>query len=133
MTDDPRTPRLVLRGIAAVLLATQGVVHLQLWFDGFRGLPVIGPLFLVGVIAAFALALAVLATNNKVALAAGVLLSLGQIASFATASTVGLFGFQTQWSISGASGAALLSEMLAVVALIALFVWRQRVVARAYA
>lgn len=131
MTDYPRAPRLVLRGLAAVLLATQGVVHLQLWTDGFRELPVVGPLFLVGVIAAFVLAFAVLATDNKVALAAGVLLSLGQIASLAAASTVGLFGFQTQWSISGASGAALLSEMLAAIALTALLLWRQRAVAGA--
>lgn len=130
MTDDPRLPRFVLRGIAAVLLATQGSVHLWLWVDGYAGIPVIGPLFLAGAAAAFVLALAVLATNNRVVVSAGVLLSLGQIASSATASTFGLFGFQTQWTLSGTSGAALWSELLAAIALVGLLLWRQRAVVR---
>lgn len=39
MADNARVPRLVLRGIAAVLLATQGVVHLWLWRDGYAAIP----------------------------------------------------------------------------------------------
>lgn len=130
MTDDPRLPRFLLRGIAAVLLATQGSVHLLLWVDGYAAIPVIGPLFLAGAASALILALAVLATDNRMVVSAGVLLSLGQIASFATASTFGLFGFQTQWSLSGTTGAALWSELLAVVALVGLLLWRQRAVVR---
>lgn len=125
MADDPRLPRFVLRSIGAVLLATQGFVHLWLWRDGYAEIPVIGPLFLAGAVTAFALAVAVLATNNRVVLGAGVLLSLGQIAAFAVSSNVGLFGFETQWTWSGPEGAALSSELLAAIALVALVLWRR--------
>lgn len=125
MADAPRLPRLVMRGIGALLLATQGSVHLSLWRDGYAEIPVIGPLFLGGAIAAFVLALAVLVTKSRVVLGIGVLLSLGQIAAYAVSSNVGLFGFETQWTLSGPEGAALLSELLAAAALIILVRWRQ--------
>lgn len=133
MTDDPRLPRFVLRGIAAVLLAAQGFVHLWLWRDGYAAIPTIGPLFLAGAVAAFALALAVLATTNVAVVAAGLLLSLGQVSALAASSSVGLFGFQTQWTWSGPEGAALLSELLAAIALMALLRWRPDTGARAHA
>lgn len=126
MTAQPRLPRLVLRGIAAVLLAAQGVVHLWLWLDGFAGIPVIGPMFLAGAVAALVLAVTVLFTDHALVLGAAVLLSLGQVAAFAASSTVGLFGFETQWVWTGPEGAALLSELLAAIALIALARWRYR-------
>lgn len=124
MTTPPRLPRLVLRAIAALLLATQGVVHLWLWLDGFAGIAVIGPLFLGGAVAALVLAVAVLITDNPLVLGAGVLLSLGQIAAFVTSSTIGLFGFETVWTLTGPEGAALWAELFAAVALLALARWR---------
>lgn len=124
MTVRPRLPRLVLRAIAALLLAIQGVVHLGLWLGGFSGIPVVGPMFLGGVVAALVLAVGVLITDHPFVLAAGVLLSLGQIAALAASSTIGLFGFETQWVWTGSQGAALLSELLAAIALIALARWR---------
>lgn len=129
MAHDPRLPRVVLRGIGAVLLATQGVVHLWLWRDGYAAIPVIGPLFLAGAVAALVLAVALLATNNRVVLGAAVLLSLGQVAAFAVSGNGGLFGFETQWTWSGPEGAALWSELLAAIALVVLLRWRQRAVA----
>ena len=36
-------------GTAALLLVI-GAVHLHLWFDGYRNLPTIGPLFVVAVV-----------------------------------------------------------------------------------
>lgn len=126
MTARPRFPRLVLRAIAALLLATQGVVHLWLWLDGFSGIPVIGPMFLGGAVAALVLAVGVLLTDHTFVLGAGVLLSLGQVTALAVSSTIGLFGFETQWVWTGPEGAALLSELLAAIALIALARWRHR-------
>lgn len=133
MADDPRLPRLVLRSIGALLLATQGSVHLALWRDGYAEIPVIGPLFLAGAVAAFVIAVAVLATRNVVVLGLGVLLSLGQIAAYAVSSTVGLFGFETQWTLAGPEGAALFAEVLAAIALIILVRWRQKAGSGAYA
>lgn len=126
MTTHPRLPRLVLRAIAALLLAAQGVVHLWLWLDGFAGIAVIGPLFLGGAIAALVLAVTVLVTDNVLVLGAGVLLSLGQLAAFATSSTFGLFGFETVWTLTGPEGAALWAELFAAVALLTLARWRHQ-------
>ena len=87
-----RSARLALRGPASLispaarravtalamagagLLAWSGVIHLQLWSDGYRGISVIGPLFLIQGIASIVLAAAT---------AAGLLLSAG----------IGLFGY----------------------------------------
>lgn len=126
MADDPRLHRLVLRGIGALLLATQGSIHLSLWRDGYAEIPVIGPLFLAGAVAAFVIAFAVMATKNVVVLGVGVLLSLGQIAAFAVSSNIGLFGFETQWTFAGPEGAALFAEVLAAIALTILVRWRQK-------
>lgn len=127
MPDAPRQmPRVVLRGLAAVLLATQGYLHLRQWSEGFSGVPVIGPLFLLGAVAAFALAVAVLVTDDVRVVGAALLLSLGQVAAFALASTVGLFGFETTWNWTGAEGAALWSELSAAVVLVALAARRRR-------
>lgn len=126
MPDTPRQlPRVVLRGLAAVLLATQGYLHLRQWSVGFSGIAVIGPLFLAGAVAAFVLAVAVLVTADVRVVAAAVLLSLGQVGAFALASTVGLFGFETQWTWTGVEGAALWAELLAAAVLVALVVVRR--------
>jgi hypothetical protein len=120
VTSASRSPRLVLRGLGAVLLAIQALVHLRLWSQGFSGIPVIGPLFLAGAVAALVLAVAVLISDDLRVLAAGVLLSFGQIVGFVLASTTGLFGFATQFTLVGAEGAALWSELLAIIVLVVL-------------
>lgn len=121
----PRLPVFVLRAVGAVLLATQGLVHLRLWVDGYRSIDTIGPLFLAGAIGALLLAVAVLASSRWWVLAAGALLSVGQVAALVMSSTVGLFGFETQWTWTGPQGLAVWSELLAVGVLVALAWWRR--------
>lgn len=125
MPTAPHMPMFVLRAVAAVLLATQGVVHLRLWFDGYRSITTIGPLFLAGAIGAVVLAVAVLAIPRWWVLAAAALLSVGQLAALVTSSTVGLFGFETQWTWAGTQGAAVWSELLALLVLGGLARWRR--------
>jgi hypothetical protein len=75
-----RSARLALRGPAGLaspaarwavtalamagagLLVWSGVIHLQLWSDGYRGISVIGPLFLIQGIASIVLAVALAAS-----------------------------------------------------------------------
>lgn len=121
----PRMPMLVLRALGAVLLSTQGVIHLRLWSDGYRSIPTIGPLFLAGAVAALVLAVALLVTARWWVLAAAALLSVGQVAGLVMSSTTGLFGFETRWTWTGTQGAALWSELLALVVLIGLSTWRR--------
>ena len=84
-----RSARLLLRGPAsltspaarwavtllavagAALLVWSGVIHLQLWSDGYRSISVIGPLFLIQGIASIVLAVALVAFRRLVLLAAG--------------------------------------------------------------
>ena len=69
MTEEPRPvagwPRLVLRLTGGGLLIATGAIHLDLYLTGYRTISVIGPLFGLQVIAAFALGLAVLAIGSR--------------------------------------------------------------------
>ncbi len=55
----------------AALLVWSGVIHLQLWSDGYKDISVIGPLFLVQAIASIVLALALVVFRRLALLAAG--------------------------------------------------------------
>ncbi len=59
--------RLLLRLAGAGLLVATGGIHLDLYLTGYRDIPTIGWLFLLQVIAAFALAAAVLAIRSPLA------------------------------------------------------------------
>jgi hypothetical protein len=106
-----RSARLLLRGPAgltspvarwavtllavagAALLVWSGVIHLQLWSDGYRGIPVIGPLFLLQGIASIAAAAALAAFRRLVLLAAGAVLAAATAAGLLLSAGVGLFGY----------------------------------------
>ena len=60
-----RQQQLGLRLAGVACLAATGAIHLDLYLTGYNSLHVIGPLFLLQVIAAFALALAVLLLGSR--------------------------------------------------------------------
>jgi hypothetical protein len=97
--DAPTTQRtltLSVRVVGAAMLVATGWIHLDLWLDGYRAIPWIGPLFLANVVLAGLAAVAMLVTPTRwlpwVALLAG-LLELGTLAALVLSLTVGLFGF----------------------------------------
>ena len=57
----------MLRVAGAGLLIATGAIHLDLYLTGYRTIPTIGWLFLLQVIAAFGLGLAVLAIPGRLA------------------------------------------------------------------
>jgi hypothetical protein len=61
----PGWPTVILRVAGSGLLIATGAIHLDLYLTGYRTIPTIGWLFLVQVIAAFGLALAVLAIPRR--------------------------------------------------------------------
>src|SRR3984957_8759689 len=64
--------RTITRRVAgAGLLIAAGAIHLDLYLTGYRTIPVIGWLFLLQAIAAFALDAAVLVSGSRLAAAAG--------------------------------------------------------------
>lgn len=81
-----------LAAITALGVLVNADVHLYLWATGYRALAVVGPLFLLNVIAGAVLAVAVLAWRHWLTafLAAG--FSVATLGAFLISVTVGLFG-----------------------------------------
>jgi hypothetical protein len=77
------------------LTGAMGWIHLQLWVDGYREVPVVGPLFLLNVIGAVLLTVALLAVPVRllsVAAAVTAVFTAGTLAALIISLTVGLFG-----------------------------------------
>ena len=86
----------------AGLLVWSGVLHLQLWSEGYRTISVIGPLFLVQGIASIAAAVALVAFRRLVLLAAGAALAVGTAAGLLLSASVGLFGYTESLAVPSA-------------------------------
>jgi predicted lipoprotein with Yx(FWY)xxD motif len=81
-------------GIAgAALLIALGAIHLDLYLTGYRTIPTIGWLFLLQVIAAFALAVAIPLTGSWLAAAAGAGFAVATLGGYLLSLRFGLFGF----------------------------------------
>jgi hypothetical protein len=98
----------------AVLLAAAGAVHLHLWDTAYRHVKTLGPLFLVQAIAAFVIAVALVATRQLLVVAAAGLLMAGTIVGFIVVRTHGLFGFKLGFT-SGEAWAVLVIEIAGVI------------------
>jgi predicted lipoprotein with Yx(FWY)xxD motif len=93
--------RLVLRLAGSGLLVATGAIHLDLYLTGYRTIPTIGWLFLLQVIAAFGLALAVGLLGSRLAAAAGALFALGTLGGYLLSIWFGLFGFREVRTTAG--------------------------------
>lgn len=86
----------VLRLVGAALLAAMAWIHLDLWFDGYRTIDVVGPGFLLNALAGFGLAALLLVTPRALVgwvAVLGALTAAGTLAGLLVSTTVGLFGF----------------------------------------
>lgn len=84
-----------LRALGVALTFTMGLIHLWLWLQGYRDVPVIGTLFLINAICAAALAGALLAVPGRLHRAVATVAALftaGTLAGLLISLTVGLFG-----------------------------------------
>ena len=106
---------MVARILTALGVLVSGAAHLWLWYDGFRDISVIGPLFLLNAVAGAVIAVAVLAWRHWVPLLLAVGFGASTLGAFVVSATVGLFGinevFWGFWQV-----VAGLAEILAVVA-----------------
>ena len=109
------THRALRAGTAALLLVI-GVVHLHLWLDGYRNLSTIGPLFLVAVVSAVALAIVAAVRINAVIAVAAASFAAGTLAANILSLLLpdGLFHFK-EIGVSYSGGFALASEVGVVV------------------
>jgi hypothetical protein len=104
-----------MRILAAVAVVVSAVVHLKLWFDGFRDFHVVGPAFMLNAIAGVVIAVLLVLWRHWIPffLAAG--FGASTLGAFILATTVGLFGLNESWS-GGWVFAAAISEAVAIVA-----------------
>ena len=83
----------VLAIAGAALMVWSGVIHLQLWSDGYRSISVIGPLFLIQGVGGIALAVVIAVFRRLVLMAAGAVMMAATAAGLLLSAGVGLFGF----------------------------------------
>jgi predicted lipoprotein with Yx(FWY)xxD motif len=122
----PSWPAVVLRVLGSGLLIAIAAIHLDLYLTGYRTIPTIGWLFLLQVIVAFGLGLAVLAIPRRLAAgvparlaaAAGAGFALATLGGYLLSVWIGLFGFKEVRT--GAGIAAGVVEVAAFVVLAAL-------------
>ena len=89
-----RRVQLRLQAAGALLLAVSAGIHLDLYLTGYRAIPTIGRLFLVQVVVAFVLMVAVLVTHSWLAAAASAGFALSTLGAYLLAVWTGLFGFR---------------------------------------
>ena len=114
------------RVAGAGLLAATGAIHLDLYLTGYRSIPTIGWLFLLQVIAAFGLAVAVLVTGSRLAAAAGALFALSTLGGYLLSVQFGLFGFKEIRTTAGIVAGVIEVAAFAVLAVLALSPAAQR-------
>jgi hypothetical protein len=113
----------VLAVAGAALMVWSGVIHLQLWSDGYRSISVIGPLFLIQGVGSIALAVVLAVFRRVVLMAAGAVTMAATAAGLLLSAGVGLFGFQESLAVPYAmsslvvefAGAAVLAAAAALV------------------
>jgi hypothetical protein len=107
---------MTVRTIAALAVLVSAYVHLYEWLNGFRHVHVIGPLFLVNIVAGVVIAVLLFTWKHWLApfLAAG--FGASTLGGFAIATTsAGLFGDHEKWQGAYVWVAAI-SEAIAIVA-----------------
>jgi predicted lipoprotein with Yx(FWY)xxD motif len=93
--------QLALRLAGTGLLIATGAIHLDLYLTGYRTIPTIGWLFLLQVIAAFGLALAVGLLGSRIAAVFGALFGLATLGGYLLSIWFGLFGFREVRTTAG--------------------------------
>lgn len=105
---------------AAAFVLVGGLIHLELWLEGYRRIPNIGPLFLLNVAASAAVGVALVVGKARgQVLVASAVLTVSSAAALLISRTVGLLGFSEGWT--EVSIQAMAAEVGAIVAIAAAF------------
>lgn len=113
--------RLLVRLPAALFLLVGGLVHLDLWLGGYRGIPYIGPLFFINAVTSVMIALALVARSDRRVILPAMAIASGSLVAFALSRTVGLLGFmEAAWTPAGLRTIAAEIGTIVAIALIVL-------------
>ncbi len=89
----------VLRGLLAACVLLSAVVHLELWFSGFRTFTVVGPAFLLNAVGGLVIGILVLVWRHWLPLLAGLGFGAATFGAFLVSTTPnGLFGVHEVWT-----------------------------------
>ena len=90
-----RGPRLARAAMlaAGTLTVISAVIHLHLWFDGYRRIPDIGPLFLGQAVVGIGIGVATVAVRRRIIAMAGVLHLAATSMGLLLSATIGVFNF----------------------------------------
>jgi len=102
-----------------MLLSVSAGIHLDLYLTGYRTIPTIGWLFLLQFIGGFTLAIAVLVTHSRLAVAASAAFALSTLSAYLLAVWIGLFGFKEVRTRAGIAAGLIEVAAFAVLALAA--------------
>ncbi len=115
-----RAQRLGLRAAGAVLLTVTAGIHLDLYLTGYRSIPVIGWLFLLQVITAAVLAVAVAVWGTRLIAAAGAGFAVATLGGYLLSIWIGLFGFTEVRTTAGVVAGVAEVAAFAALALLAM-------------
>jgi hypothetical protein len=101
--------------VGSALLASSGVIHLQLWAMGYRTIATIGPLFLLQGIAGVLLAVVLLLWRRLLVVVAGAGFMVATIGGLLVSVYFGLFGFMDTLGAPYAGLSVVLESVGAVV------------------
>jgi predicted lipoprotein with Yx(FWY)xxD motif len=110
---------LLLRVTGAGLLIATAAIHLDLYLTGYRTIPTIGWLFLLQIIAGFALGGLVLVTGSRLVAALGAGFALSTLGGYLLSVQFGLFGFREVRTTAGIVAAIIEVLAFAVLAVFA--------------
>jgi plastocyanin len=118
----PKTAIPPLRYLAGALLVVGGLVHLQLYFDGYKSIDKVGPSFLLNAIASVVVAFLVVAWPTIWSKLAGIAVAGATLVAFVLSrNDLGLFGYnESGFEPSPQAVIAFVAEILAIVVLVAL-------------
>src|SRR6202050_50813 len=101
--------------VGSALLASSGVIHLQLWDTGYRTIPTIGPLFLLQGIAGILLAALLLLWRRLLVVVVGAGFLISTVGALLVSVKCGLFGFMDTFAAPYAGLSVVLESAGAVV------------------
>ena len=87
---------MTLRWVLALSVMVSAAVHLWLWFDGYRDIELIGPLFMLNAVAGFVITVAVLVWRHWLPVLAATGFGAATLLAFLLSATVGLGPIQAQ-------------------------------------
>jgi hypothetical protein len=105
--------------VGAALLVWSGVIHIQLWSDGYRDISVIGPLFIIQGVGSIVIAAVLVIFRRLVLLAVGAVALAATAAGLLLSVYIGLFGYQESLAVPYATSSLVVEFTGAAVLLVA--------------